>query len=424
MSMNQEISENVQESVRLGVCMDLYYYGERNSMKQCYPTTVNNKFFQAFTSLGAGSSQFLFSPNQGLTDVIVSMSLPPASSVSGGYVGCALNRGWAYSAINQVNWRYAGSSQYYVTGQQMLVANLRECNDATSRDFLFQLGGAECLQVSDFAGDNLNAYAYINLPHSTPNGDGQKLLPLPTDLLTQPVIITLIMNPIQTIFSTLSGATPPTALSYGSFQVKQVMFNDAGDMLSRREDMNVKAYSYPITFYQQEYTQQVAGSTVNPIQLNLTGFRSGQVRCILMWLTRNSDIGGAVQNPFAYQLPSNITMTYNGDIIYLSQGSNSLMWDLVSSRQWPGVSNSYITTAGGGTSFTSVPVNSYYVTLPFAQHHDQVSGTNTLVNGKAISNAIVNLSFTTPENVAYTAHFTYVYNSTLLFNRGSTDYVF
>ena len=417
MSLNQEISENVQESVRLGVCMDLYYYSERNSMKQCFPTTVNNKFYQAFTSLASGSSQFLFSPNQGLTDIVVQLNLPSQS-----YTNLAVNRGWGYALCNQVNWRYGGSTQYYVTGGEMLISNLRECNDAASRDFLFQLGGAEMKVQGDFAGDNLSANIYINLPHNSPNGNGAKPLPFPSDLLTQPIIVTFIMNPVQSIFSSISGAVGPTQLSSASWQVKQVMFNNAGDMLSRREDMNVKAYSYPINFPQQEYNLQVQGNTTNPVSINLTGFRSGQVKNVIMWLTRNSDIGGAVQNPFAYQLPSNITMTYNGDIIYLSQGSNSLLWDVISSHQWPGVSNSYLSVVGG--AFTSVPINSYYVTMPFAQFHDQVSGVNTLVNGKAISNAIINLSFTTPENVAYTAHFMYIYNSTLLFNRGSTDYVF
>jgi len=419
MALNQQIGESVQDSVRLGMCSDLYYYGERNSLKQCFPTIVNNKFQQNFTSLSAGSSQFLFSPNEGLTDVMIGLTLP-TTAPAGNYNNLAVPRGWGYHMINQINWRYAGSSQYYVTGGQHLVQVLRECNDAMSRDFMYQLGGAECKQNADFAGDALTAFCYIKLPHNSPNGNGSKPLPFPTDLLVQPVIITVILNPIQSIFSTLSSAIPPSSFSSAYFQVKQVMMNDSGDLLSRRENLNEKAYSYPVTFYQQEYSQQVSGST--SYQINLTGFRSGEVKNVIMWVTKNSDQTGTLINPFNLILPGNINMTYNGDIIYLTQGSSSLFFDMVSSHQWPGVSNSILSVVGA--SFNSSPVNSYYVTLPFAQFYDQVSGVNTLVHGKQISNAIVNLSFTLPDTSAYTCHFQYLYNSTLLFNKGSTDYVF
>lgn len=417
-NMSQNIAESVQDNVRLGMCHDTYYYTQTNSFKQCYAVSQTNKFFVAFSSLSGGGSQCLISPNQGIESIIVSLSLPSTAT----YTGCAVNRAWGYALLNNLQYRYAGSSQYQITGNQLFIDNLRNCTDSVSRDFLAQLGGAQCLTSGDFAGDNLNAYLYLALPHSSPNGGPNRRLPFPSDLLVQPIIITFNMNPVSSIFSTQSGAVPPTALSYATFQVNQIMFNDSQDMLARREDMNVKAYSYPITFLQNEYNIGVTGSTTNPVQVNLTGFRAGEVKYIVMSLTRNSDIGGATQNPFAYQLPSNITMSLNGNVIFQTQGASSLLWNLIQAPMTPGWSNSYITSSGG--SFSSAPVNSYWVVLPFAQYIEQVSGTNTLIHGTAITNAIVNLSFTTPENVAYTAHFTYYMNSVLLCNRGSTDYVF
>lgn len=412
----QVIGESVQDQVRLGMCQDIYYYNEMNSLKQCWPTIVNTKFTQAFTSLGQGTNQFLFSPAQGLTDVICGLKLPSSYD----YTNLAVPRGWGYALVDTVNFRYGASSQYFISGQQMLVQNLRECNDAASRDFLFQLGGAEMKQVGDFAGDSLTAYIYINLPHNSPNGDGQKPLPLPTDLLTQPVLISIAIKAFSQVFSSISSAIPPTTFDSAYWQVKQVMMNDAGDLLARRKDLNDGAYSLPVKFYQQEYQQRVSGST--SYSINLTGFRSGEVKAVVLWMTKDSDTSGTTKNPFNYILPTDLTMTYNGDIIHRSDGTSSLLWDLVSSHQYPGVSNSVLSVSGG--AFTSDPVNSYYVTMPFAQVYDNVSGVNTLVHGKAISNAIVNLSLTAPDTAAYTVHATYIYNSVLLFTKGSCDYVF
>ena len=75
-----------------------------------------------------------------------------------------------------------------------------------------------------------------------PTADG-KLPPLPTDLLTQQVQITIELNPIASIFSAAAGATgtPASTLSFGEFQVQQVILENQGDALARRVDMTSHA---------------------------------------------------------------------------------------------------------------------------------------------------------------------------------------
>jgi hypothetical protein len=63
--------------------------------------------------------------------------------------------------------------------------------------------------------------------------------------------------------------------------------------------------------------------------------------------------------------------------------------------------------------------------LPFAQPHLQEATTNVLVGGKAVTNGIINLAVIPPTaGDDWVLNLIYVYNSTLLFSKGTCDYVF
>ena len=119
-----------------------------------------------------------------MQDVILTLELP-ASGV-GGFVanGLAIPRGWGYAAVKQVSFRYGGSSQYFLSGQQLLQAALRKAPNSGARDQLMALGGSAAAGAAAGAGDFAvpqRAYVWLALPHTMPSADG-KLPPLPTDL--------------------------------------------------------------------------------------------------------------------------------------------------------------------------------------------------------------------------------------------------
>ena len=87
--MNNDLTESVQASIRPGEMVDTYYSGMSNTQKQAYPTVVNTRFVQQFTNLGQGSSQFVISPNGGVSDIILQFVTPTAA-----YTTLALNQGW------------------------------------------------------------------------------------------------------------------------------------------------------------------------------------------------------------------------------------------------------------------------------------------------------------------------------------------
>lgn len=428
---------SIQESMRLGKAMDIYYYTSDTMSKQSIPTVVDTRFFQALTSLGAGSSTFIISSDQGVGDIILSATLPAQGGVVD-YTGLALPRGWLYSLINRFSVRYGSSSQYFWTGQQALIENLREMPNPTTRDNLFALGGALMTSVggaNPFAGDNLTAYAYLNLPHNSPNGSLGKPNPFPSDLLGQPIVITLELNPLQAIFSSsLAGgsvADAPTALAEAYFQVRQTHAYDSSDLMRMPAG---SAYSFPCkAFYQNEIQVRVGGSgpiVDTPLKhdILLTGFRNGQVRSIFFWVTKNSDVSPVTSAPFVkngteYYLPTNVELLYNGTVYYRALGTASQMWALCTTETPPLLQNTLLSINGGG-SIIATPSVSNWTEMPFSQVFEQLSGSEMFVAGMTIQNAVVNLSLTLPDNDAYTCHFVYAYNSALMIKDKACEYVF
>jgi len=87
--MQNDLTESVQASIRPGEMVDMTYNGDTNTSKQAYPSIVNTRFVQTFTNLGQGSSQFVLSPNGGISDIVLQMLTP-----AGTYTTTALPTGW------------------------------------------------------------------------------------------------------------------------------------------------------------------------------------------------------------------------------------------------------------------------------------------------------------------------------------------
>ena len=435
--MEGSLSESVQQLVRPGKCVDLYYPDPETAKKQCFRTSQNTRFVQAFNNLSGGSQTFTIPPNNGVQDIIVVLGLPTGgSSAFPTVTGMGVNRGWGYALINKISFRYGGSSQYFLSGQQVLQAVLSQGADGSSRDALLSLGG------NASAGTDFNtqqfAYLWLPLPHCIPSAEG-KLPPIPSDLLTQQIQVTLELNPIASIFSygtTGALSNAPSSLAFGEFVVQQVLLENQGDALARRVDMSSHALSYPLTFRQQEVAIPVAsGATLSAgsaQSVTLTGFRSGEVKEIHVWLTADSANtpaqGGSscILNPFLWYAPSDIIMTYAGEVYARGDKDSMKLLNLVNGRIPPVANDVALSQVGGAVAYTTPALPSWSI-LPFGQSYDNLTAHSTYMAGKPITNGIVNLSFSIPAGApssTYTLHVTYVYNAVLTFSQGTCDYVF
>lgn len=196
--------------------------------------------------------------------------------------------------------------------------------------------------------------------------------------------------------------------------------------------MATNAYAFPCEFLQQVVRIPLA-STTSEQSIPITGFRSGEVKKLVVWLTDSTDLGtngGSANgntnfNPFNWQLPLSLTMSYAGDIYARYELSSHPLWNLINGLKSPAVDNASITSSGGQFTTASSPTLSYWAELPFAQTFVDEDSHHVLVHGKPITNGQVNLAITTPSaKSTWVLNISMVYNSTLLFSQGTCDYVF
>ena len=428
--MQSDLTESVQASIRPGEMVDTYYCGESNLEKQAYPCVVNTRFVQQFTNLGAGSSQFIVSPAQGVSDIVVQLAMPAVGS--GGFssaTGLALSSGWGYGLVNRISVRYGSSAQYFWSGPQMLLQNLIDAENNPKVDAILNLGGnftnATQLAAATTASP-VSAYLYLKLPHNSCRADG-KPLPFNSDLLVQPIVVTIEMLPTNSVFIVQTAGsitTAPTSLAAAQLQVKQEMLTDTSDLLARRVDMNSHAYTFPLPYFAQQETQvQLVAQTASQT-VNLTGFRAGEVKSIVLWLTLNSEqiAGSGAFNPAKWYPLGSVTLTYNGEIFSRFDASSGQLWNIVSDTKLQAVNA--VAATPGQASGTSATIVSPWLDCPFAQVNVACDKEMILIHGKPILNAVVNLQLTTPTGDAYTLHAMYLYNASLLCSRGSSEYIF
>jgi hypothetical protein len=420
--MNSDLTESVQASIRPGEMVDTYYWGETNLAKQAYPAVVNSRFVQQFTNLGQGSSQFIISPQGGVSDIICQFVTP-----TGSYTTLALSQGWGYSLISRVSVRYGSSAQYFWSGPQMFLQNLLDAETTTKCNDISQLGGNA---VAGASCSGAQAYVYLKLPHNSIRAQG-KPLPFPSDLLVQPIVVTVELYALNQILIN-QGALPstgPASLASAQLQVKQEMLTDSSDLLARRVDMNSHAYTFPLSYFCQQETQvPVTSDGSNSIQsVNLTGFRAGEVQRIILWLTPSSGSfnentpGSGGFAPLQWSAINDVTLTYNGEIFSRFDSGSAPLWALSADEK----SASYSNVRQTPGSVANTTLVSSWVDCPFAQVNMGYDREMKLVHGKPILNAVVNLQFRCPAaSTSYVLHAMYLYNASLLCSRGSAEYIF
>jgi hypothetical protein len=421
--MQNELTESVQASIRPGEMKDLMYPGETTVCKQAYPSVVNTRFVQQFTNLGAGSSQFIISPNGGVSDIIIQMATPAA----GTYTNAALPTGWGYALINRVSVRYGSSAQYFWSGAQVYLQNVLDAETDTKAANLAQLGGQAAVAA---ACAGASAFVYLKLPHNSCRASG-KPLPFPSDLLVQPIVVTVELFGLQSVLVNQGGSGPltaaPNTLDTASLQAKQEMLTDSSDQLARRVDMNSHAMCFPLPYFCQQETQ-VAIAGAGGQQVNLTGFRAGEVKQIVLWFTPTTVGGGGNAQtpgsgnyqPLYWTQITGLTLTYNGEVFNRFESGSSALWNVVEDQKSAGVTG--LVAYNSGTGGSPAQIVQSYVKLDFSQVSVPSERESVLVHGKPILNAVVQLSFTAP--AAGILHAMYLYNASLLCSRGSAEYIF
>ena len=418
---------DIHSMVRPSKPYDLYYYDSETSKHQAFATTFNTRYVQDLPNKTGGTSSFILPPQNGYTDVILSATIAGPATTPG---AIALPRGWLWALIDTVSFRYGGSSQYFLSGDQLLQNALRAQTSRSSCNDLLTLGG-NSVSGATLVGTQY-ASVVLTLPHNHPCGSGKKN-PFPSDLLTQQILVQVTLRPIGSIFTNQTGSALPawaTALDTANFAVAQIMLNNQGDALARRVDMSQSVYAYPAEFVQQVVRVPVANSASSQ-SLVLTGFRAGQVKSLECWLTRGADttLGSSTSgstsgyNPFNWLLPSAFRVTYSGEVFANFQQGSSALWNLINNNKSSAFDS--VTLAGASSAITSTSSISQWVSAPFAQPLIDEDAHFIQISGRNITNGIINIDLTTPSAQSdWTLNVSYVYCCTILFSSGTADFVF
>ena len=412
-----------QALARVGGPLDMYYTDAENAKKQAIAVEYDTRYTQAFSNPNSGTSVLTIPPNQGIRHVLIVLKYSAAqiTAATAGGVG-ALERGWGYSALSQVSFRIGGSSQYFLSGAQLLARNLRLCRTKEQRNSILSLGGAQVggIPGAETVATTTDQYAYIPVSIWAAPGEDELGVPLPSDLLSQQVQITANLNPASAFWQVNGTGTPPvlpTGFATAYFQVEQLQMKDRGMALNNRIDMNSHMYSMPLpTFDQQEvvFTSQAPGAGVT-VPLVLSGFRAGECKKIQVWLAPQ----GA--NNLCWVKPLGVEVLYAGQKYSTYQDGSSAMWNLLDGTAPSAVDQSLLATST--TGWTSTSALSEWVELPFAQPSGSDYAADILVHGKEITNGIVNLNVTFPAGT-FDVHVVYVYNCVAAFSRGSCELIF
>jgi hypothetical protein len=275
---------------------------------------------------------------------------------------------------------------------------------------------------ADFASETKRtAYVYIKCPWNTPSAQ-EKSLPLETDLLTQPVQLILEFEPASKIFVQATGASSlPTAFSSAVAQFRQVHMMNGSDLLARRVDMNSNALSYPLKYFQQTTFRTTISATANqPVQVNLTGFRSGSLKSIDLWAIAQTDLTGG--NPNRWRLIGNVKLLVNGLIYYDAPGYSNQFWSIVDRKTSANAVYNYVDASG--SSIVNDNGTMYWLNIPFAQHTECLAGDNVVSTGLPLMNSVINLECSFDATATYVLCASYNYASNIMFSRGGADYVF
>jgi len=310
-----------------------------------------------------------------------------------------------------------GSSQYFMTGQQLLNRALMQCRTQNQRDAILSLGGEECKVAADF---DVDRYAYIVVPiWCAPSADGLNV-PLPADLLSQQVQVTAQIAPTTDFWTpALTGVGAPAAVALpatftsGYFQVEQLIMQDRGMSLSNKANLDKEMYTMPlVSFSQQELTFPLAASAADQ-QITLTGFRSGECRKIVMWMTKNTDVANGIG---LWSAPLNATVLYAGEIFAQYNDGVGQLFNLLDSTAPALVSQSALAPAdAAGTAWTSAPQSSRWIEMPFGCPTGADYEAEVLCHGREVLNGVCNAIINTGDSAnAYTLHVQYIYNALLI----------
>jgi len=429
-----------------------YYYSSKNvkrSKIDTYQTT--NAIYSLNTPTGGSTSTVVVPSNAGLSHFVLSATLPDQV-----YNGLALPSGWLYRMINNITYRYAGSSQWSATGDMLKVCAVVNAGNKSESQALIDIGGNALYEPADFQIEsNRTACIPLTLAHISSQSGVSTPLPLDSSLLKGgPITITITWNRLSDVFASavqggdgLAISTIPNIFEESFLAVRQVLPFFRDDLLKMNGN---ESYMYPITWYQPE-NQATLQSKTDVQSVNLVGIKQGDALGIYCWVTKSNNTAAGLGPTASAQAIINANgstfvpvksaqFSYAGTILQVfnsvahAQIMDTLFNDCPSYYQTANISLN-VANDNLGQYFALTANNpssiSTFLHCPFSQRIEQGSGMGTgfvIQNGVGLNNGSVGLDIAIGETPSagdiYTLHYMPYFNASLAFRGDQVDYMF
>lgn len=402
-----------------GIKLDDVYYSALNTTVELAEVTYNfGRFTQSLSNSQFGGQSQIVIPNSSLVSTVFLYLQLPALAANQ-----TVPRGWGYGALSAINYLLGSSnvSLVQLTGQNVLQVIMAQCDTDSKRSDLLRYGGEETFGPT--AGP-IECCLLLPFPWSTAGGEYPKR-PYDSRLLENPITLQIGFNLAGQIYGG-TGARP-TGFLQARILIKQGDFAQPSQSLATTLRMNPQMhYCYPFTYQQTGQIYNFSASSGNNISANLLGFINGDLVGMTIGIIAQNDIqpqSNNTPNPFNYQTLQDITLTFNGQVMYFAPGQVCMRLFASDGELTSGKFSNSIVSAGSAAPFSSVPADTYILYFDFSRvrsasyedHYPNVwrIGTNTLVLNFSLPNAPV-----APATANYSLYATYYYNGCFLTQNG------
>ena len=407
------------------------YYSAINTTVDAVEMTYNTGRFTVSLSQKSfrGQAQIIIPNSSFLEEFYLHLELPPL------LVNQTLSRGWAWLAIAQISYLFGSSnvSQLAINGQSVWQTIAASCETAEKRSMMWKLGGDEIFGPSPVGTTSHGADIILPLPWSNPTGGHGAKLPYDTTLLSNPITVQIQFNGPESIFG---GAQPvlPTEFLVGTAIMRQ---GDLGQKNNSLKFLMMKEpslmYAYPF-IHHQSFTPSgftTGPAPVQPTQAILLGLIAADLVALTIGvvqtsrLTRGSAPDFASPNPFAYEDLRDVSLDFNGLLMYNAPGAAYKLFNMQSMVGSGEFQNSFINPSAGGVApFTSAPIDTNMVVMNFARLR-QLAFEGQYQNVWQIGNNTLTLKFSGLQpNTGYTLFVTYHYNAIVESQNGQSTIYF
>jgi hypothetical protein len=370
----ESLNQKHVESAAPGIHMSEEYYSYFNSEVQLNEVTWNlGRYITSLSNLNFGSFSQITIPNQLLvSNLYLTLVLPAV------LVNQTVAKSWGYGMIQSLSWLLGNSNVPIVTiqGPSVFMTILGEAETSEKANEIIVQSGQE--QILPTTG-NIYANVLLPLPFSSACALQAKKA-YDSSMLNNTIQLQIQFNNANSIYGGTNTTIPNSFIQAQIVAFQGEFYNKANSLsVPLRSNLGLQ-YTFPFIHKQSAPVPQFTGSTSTtaPVNITLQSIINSDLVGIYFYVVQTanvSSISGSSPSPFLADPISNVTLTFNGNVMY--QAPNVLC-QLVDSKNIPGAftynTNLITSLGGGGAPFLDTPQKCYITELSFAKMRSLCSG--------------------------------------------------